>query len=246
MENSGWIKLHRGLLQWEWYDDIPTKVLFLHLLLSANHEDNKWHGRIVKRGQFVTGRIALSKQTGLTQQQIRTALTKLKSTNELTIKVTSQFSIITICNYEKFQDQSTNELTSTPTNEQPAINHQQEGKEVIIKKEIYKEKDSSESHPSYVRLNEQCAALGLENAVNAKLFLETIFEYTNKINTVQEMRDCLYWCKDHGMKKVNIQRIRNWFKNAKAFAKSAELKRLSRAKDSFQTQDSLRILNNAK
>ena len=41
---EGWIKLHRQILDWEWYDDINVKVLFLHLLLTANYEDKKWQG----------------------------------------------------------------------------------------------------------------------------------------------------------------------------------------------------------
>lgn len=40
---EGYIKIHRKMLDWEWYDDIPTKTLFLHLLLTANWKDSKWH-----------------------------------------------------------------------------------------------------------------------------------------------------------------------------------------------------------
>ena len=32
MLGSGYIKLYRSLLNWEWYDDINTKTVFLHLL----------------------------------------------------------------------------------------------------------------------------------------------------------------------------------------------------------------------
>lgn len=39
---DGWIKLHRKLINWEWYQDTNVKVVFLHLLLIANHEDKKW------------------------------------------------------------------------------------------------------------------------------------------------------------------------------------------------------------
>ena len=48
MENTGWIKLHRKFLKWEWYSDINTKSLFLHLLLTANHKDKQWQGITVK------------------------------------------------------------------------------------------------------------------------------------------------------------------------------------------------------
>ena len=124
MDNSGWIKLHRSLLKWEWYDDIPSKVLFLHLLLKANHESSKWHGQLVERGQLIVGRDELAKQTGLTIQQLRTALDKLKSTSQITSKATNKFTVISICNYDKYQDQSTSQITSKATNEQPTNNQQ--------------------------------------------------------------------------------------------------------------------------
>ena len=41
MEQGGFIKLYRSMLQWEWYDDVNVKVLFLHLLLKANYEEKK-------------------------------------------------------------------------------------------------------------------------------------------------------------------------------------------------------------
>lgn len=111
--DAGFIKLHRKLLDWEWYDDINTKVLFLHLLLTVNWEDKKWHWIDIKRWQVLTWRIQLSKETWLTEQQIRTSLTKLKSTNEITIKITNRYSIIEITNYDRYQsNQPANEPTS--------------------------------------------------------------------------------------------------------------------------------------
>jgi hypothetical protein len=101
---NGFIVLHRKMLEWEWYNDIPCKVLFLHIILKANFKDTKWRGITIKRGQLVTGRLALAEQTGLTERQIRTALNKLKTTSNLTIKTTNKYSIITITNYEKYQD----------------------------------------------------------------------------------------------------------------------------------------------
>ena len=83
---SGWIKLHRSLTDWEWYDDINTKTLFFHLLLTANHADKKWRGMTVPRGSRWTSLDILSAETGLSVRMIRTSLNKLKSTGELTDK----------------------------------------------------------------------------------------------------------------------------------------------------------------
>lgn len=103
---EGWIKIHRKILNWEWYDDINTKVLFFHLLLTANHQDKKWRGKIIKRGEKITSLAHLSEEVGLSIQQIRTSLSKLKSTNEITIKSTSKYTLISI---EKYSDYQINE-----------------------------------------------------------------------------------------------------------------------------------------
>ena len=100
---SGFVKLHRELLNWEWYSDLPVRVLFLHCLLKANFKNTKWKGQTIKSGEFITSIASLSKETSLSQRQTRTALFKLKSTNELTIKTTSRYSIITVNNWDKWQ-----------------------------------------------------------------------------------------------------------------------------------------------
>ena len=110
-QKQGWIKIHRQLLDWEWYDDINVTRLFLHILLKANHKSKNYKGEIVKVGEHLTSRDILSKETGLTIRQVRTALTKLKTTNELTINSSSQGTKIQIVNYEKYQV-TTNELTA--------------------------------------------------------------------------------------------------------------------------------------
>jgi len=119
------IKLHRGLLKWEWYDDINTKVLFIHILLKANHTDKQWRGIDIKRWELLTWLNVLSSETWLSIQQIRTCYKKLKSTNEITIKTTNNYSIIKLINYNLYQDnnkQITNEQQTdnkrvTTTNE---------------------------------------------------------------------------------------------------------------------------------
>lgn len=98
-----YIKVFRKMLQWEWYTDSKTKALFLHCLLKANWKDTKWKGMVIKRGQFVTSLSSLSKETGLSVREVRTALTHLKTTNEVTECVTSKFRIITVLFYDEYQ-----------------------------------------------------------------------------------------------------------------------------------------------
>lgn len=127
--NNGWIKIHRSMLDWEWYDDKNTKILFLHCLLKANHKPKKYRGKLVESGVFLTSREALSRDTGLSERQVRTALDNLKATNELTIVSSRQGTMIQVNNYEKYQS-ATNETTNErPTNDQRTTSNKNEKKE---------------------------------------------------------------------------------------------------------------------
>lgn len=100
---NGYIKLYRQMLDWGWYDDTNTKVVFLHLLLTANFKDTEWHGIQLKRGDVVTSRRSLAEDLKISERSVRTALEHLKTTHEVTIKVYPKFSIISIQNYDLYQ-----------------------------------------------------------------------------------------------------------------------------------------------
>lgn len=115
--NRGYIKLFRCVDEWEWYTDIPVKVLFFHILIKANHSNKEWRGIKVERGSFITSLENLAISTGLSIQQIRTAIKKLKLTNEITYKSTSQYSIITVKNYNLYQNNNMQINTQSETQE---------------------------------------------------------------------------------------------------------------------------------
>ena len=105
-------------MDWEWFTDHNVYKLFTYLIMKANWKDSAWRGHQVKRGQVLTGRILLAKETGLSQSQVRTALTKLKSTNDIAIRATNKFSIITITNYDNYQKTERKRPATSPTRDQ--------------------------------------------------------------------------------------------------------------------------------
>ena len=82
--DNGYILLHRKIINWQWYHDASVFSLFIDLLLDANYEDSKVGFLIVKRGQCLTSLKRINERTGLTYQQIRTALSKLEKSGEIT------------------------------------------------------------------------------------------------------------------------------------------------------------------
>ena len=125
--NDGWIYLHKKMLNWGWYSDNNTKSVFLDFLLTASYEDTIWRGIPIKRGQVITGRNKLSQRLGINVQSLRTAIKRLKSTNEITTKSTNKYTIITVVNYDKYQtkkNELTHKSTNKLTNNQPTTNQQ--------------------------------------------------------------------------------------------------------------------------
>jgi hypothetical protein len=100
---EGWIKIHRKIQDWEWYSDSETVRVFIHLLLNASHAPTRYHGIIVNRGQVITWRSRLAKELRFSEQQIKTALKKLKLTGEITMYSTNIYSVITIIKYGDYQ-----------------------------------------------------------------------------------------------------------------------------------------------
>ena len=109
MSNVGWIKLHRKILNWEWYQDANVCRVYLHLLLTANFEERNWKGILINKGDCIFSVDGLSKELELTAQQIRTALNKLKSTKNITILSTSHYHRINIVKYNSFLGEGLNE-----------------------------------------------------------------------------------------------------------------------------------------
>ena len=122
---QGWAKYHRQIINWEWYTDANTFRVFFHLVLIANHKDNKWRGIDVKRGQTITSYSKLGLALDLSVQQIRTALDKLEP-NEITRKTTNKYTLINIVNYSIYQDKKSEDNTHSNTQDNNQITNEQQ------------------------------------------------------------------------------------------------------------------------
>lgn len=97
-----WIKLYRKICDWQWYQDAKMVHLFVHLMLKASIMKGS---DLSDSWQLCTSLRILSKETGLSLQNIRTCIGKLQRTGEITFRTlpTHQQSIITICNSDSYQ-----------------------------------------------------------------------------------------------------------------------------------------------
>ncbi len=129
MLERGFVSIHRSLLTWRWYKVHVTRIVFEHLILTANWEDADWCGMTVRRGQRVCSVAALAQETNLSVRNVRTAIEHLKSTNEIAIEPTPEnapkCTVFTVVNYEKYQS-PTNEVTNyRQIDDKSSTNHRQ-------------------------------------------------------------------------------------------------------------------------
>lgn len=103
----GFITLKRKITDSSWYGNPDYLALFIHMLLKANHKERTVvignQSIVVKRGQFISGRKALSAETGVQESKVTRILKLFKSEQQIKQQAFSKFSLFSIVNYEKYQ-----------------------------------------------------------------------------------------------------------------------------------------------
>lgn len=113
MLTNGYIREYRSLLSWGWFKDPFTAHLWEYLRLAANWDEAVFKGHPVHRGEVVTSYPAMAEATGMSVQNVRTAIKHLKKTGEIEMKSFRDFSIVTIVNYDAYQCGERDELPET-------------------------------------------------------------------------------------------------------------------------------------
>lgn len=178
MENcGGFIKLFRQILDWEWYDDLPTCRLFIHLLLKANYAERNWHGQTIERGSCITSYATLASETGLSQEQIKRALKNLTKTGEIKRIATNKNTVICVVKYADFQGFGFEYNEQTTSKEQAEnkqkTNEQQTNNEQTTTNKEIKNKRNKESKNIYTSLPEDKNITEIVETVIQMLNVET-------------------------------------------------------------------------
>ncbi len=119
----GWVKIHRELIESDiWLSEAFTRgQAWVDLICLCNHSDGFIRvcgERIpIKRGQCGWSQLNLSKRWKWGRGKVRRFLSELERDGSIEIKTNTRSSIITICNYDKFQRQSEEHGTTDSTTE---------------------------------------------------------------------------------------------------------------------------------
>lgn len=137
---KGWVKLHRHIIDWEWYNDNDVKAVFLHCLLMAMVSERNYCGFQLQAGQFATTLNKFSRETGMSVQTIRTGLKRLEECGCITKKATNKFTLITVEKWGFYQTDIDLLTNKQQTNNKPTTRVEEEKKELKNNTRVPKKK----------------------------------------------------------------------------------------------------------
>lgn len=103
IKNRMYLKISYSILDWGWIHDPKTFLVFIHLMLLANRKPREYMGDTIKRGEVLASYEFLAKHTGLSIQNVRTAINHLKKTNTVKHRKINNTNVFFIPSFEEHQ-----------------------------------------------------------------------------------------------------------------------------------------------
>ena len=137
MIELGFVKVHRAILTSHVFQNEGLLKVWLWCLLKANHSETWEATKIgrgttevkISRGQFIFGREKASKELRMKPSTVWKRILKLENMRNLNIQSNSKYSVISIVNWNTYQDRK-EKSNSESNNQGTAKEHRQECKEV--------------------------------------------------------------------------------------------------------------------
>jgi len=114
---DGWVKIHRQMSENDLWTCEPFSrgQAWVDMILLANHKPNFFYKRGVKvnveRGQLAWSELALSERWKWSRNKVRKFLKDLEKEHQIEQQKTNVTQVVTIKNYDKFQEKDTKQNT---------------------------------------------------------------------------------------------------------------------------------------
>jgi len=211
--NRGYVKMWRKSIEGGWLTNHKLWAFWCWCLIKASHKEcdvivgyQKVH---LMPGDFIFGRKTASKELGMSERSIRTILDFLKSSQNLTIKTTNKFSIISIINWSTYQqdaEQNDQQNDQPPTSHRPATDQP-----VATNKNVKNVKNNNTSSP------EQFISIPIQRGLEYPIFYSMVEEWKNlypKVDVEQQLREIRGWNLSHTTKRKTkagiLKHITSW------------------------------------
>ncbi|EAC8464733.1 hypothetical protein JH39_13745 [Listeria monocytogenes] len=224
---DGWIKLHRSILESDTYNflSLHQKLIMIEILLRANFSDGFWLDKKIgkkvelKAGQLITSinKIKvewLKNEKQISDKKIRNTLEKLQKLGFLSIKTTSNYTMLTVCNYSDYQREDLEK--GEQKDKQGANKGQSEGNAKASKGQQCKKEKKEKKKKNNKNNNKRQNKFDDAHLSLAKL----LFELIKKNNPEEKDHDMEKWAHDIRVMieqdKRDIEKVKNtiiWSQN---------------------------------
>ena len=134
MSDGNYVKISRSILDWEWWMDMNTTRVFIYMIIRANWKEGKFKGIDIPRGSFVASIASISDGTGLTHDEVRTAIKHLIKSGNVTKQSTNKYTVFSVVGYDSYQDTSQANTKQSPSYSQaiPNDRRKKEGNNISL------------------------------------------------------------------------------------------------------------------
>ena len=225
MNDKGWIKTYRKIQEcWIWIDKEPfdKRSAWIDLLLTANHSDKKilFNGELitVQRGQILTSIRKLSEKWKWSYDKCARFLKLLVDDGMLQKESDNFRTLLTIVNYEVYQDcSSTDECADDGANRTRAS--EQAEHEQVTNKNVKNDKECKEDNNYCSEPKEDLASepsvitLTLNDKSEYPIFQKDIDEWEElypAVDVMQQLRHMKAWCDSNPAKRKTKRGVRRF------------------------------------
>lgn len=221
--NQGWVSIHRKLQDSEiWNLEKFTRgQAWVDMILMANHTDKSFFLRgieiHVKRGQIARSETSLAEKWKWSRGKLRRFFSWLETRQQIVQQKNKLLSIVTIVNYEEYQQNGT---TNGTTNGQQTVQQTDTNNNVNNEDNENNEKQFFLLHSKEVQLSELLFSLMLENNPSSKKpNLQTWAKHIDLAHRVDgrsydDLEKIIKWCQKDSFWATNIlstQKLRKQF-----------------------------------
>lgn len=210
-KDKGYIKLYRSLEQKGYYKRPEYVALWVHLLMRASYQQTEYlfNGEIhhLEPGQFITGRKALSKETGISQTTCERILNCFESEQQIGQQKNNKFRIITILNWSEYQvsgQQNGQQMDNKRTTNGHLADTINKERNKERKNKIYTS-DSDEIRLSqflFQKMKENNPGVKEPNFQTWAIYVDRMLRIDNR--TPQEIEAVISWAQQDNFWKLNI------------------------------------------
>ena len=103
IRNSIYLKVPYSVLDCGWISSPRTFAVFMHLMLLANRKPHDYKDGVIDSGEVLASYEFLAKHSGLSVQNVRTAVKNLKKSNMISVRQIDGKNVIRILKYMDYQ-----------------------------------------------------------------------------------------------------------------------------------------------